>query len=225
MSQQINLFNVELNPQQSFLNAKNLLWCVALLAVVSCGLHFYLAYFSTLAERALEASTSQLKTLTTEMTALRNAQVPKLKNAVLEAEFNELTAALVRRQQIAAILQATDFGNTAGYSAYFSAFARQIPANVWLTGMQIEGAGHDLQVQGRTLQAELLPRFVAQLKREKIMQGMTFAALQLERPQAETKGESSAENKPKREELAPFLEFELHSLEAKASTVAGGKTP
>lgn len=225
MSQQINLFDVELNPQRSLLNAKNLLWCSVLLAALSGGLHFYLAYFSALAERSLEASSVQLKTMTTEMTALRNAQVPKMKNAVLEAEFNELTAALVRRQQIAAILQATDFGNTAGYSAYFSAFARQIPVNVWLTGMQIEGAGHDLQIQGRTLQAELLPTFVAQLKREKIMQGMTFAALQLERPKAESKGETSAENKNKREELAPYLEFELHSVEAKASAAAGGKTP
>jgi len=143
-----------------------------------------------------------------------------------EAELNELIAALVRRQQIAAILNATDFGNTAGYSAYFTAFAKQIPANVWITGIRIEGAGHDMQVQGRTLQAELLPTFVTQLKREKIMQGKTFAALQMERPKLEEKTDAAAGKKARGDELAPYLEFALHSMEAKATPLAGGgKTP
>ncbi|MBI3713436.1 MAG: PilN domain-containing protein [Burkholderiales bacterium] len=226
MSQQINLFNPELSPQQSHLNARNMLWCAVFLLVLAGGLHFYLNYFSVQSQRLLDNSTAQLKLMTSEITALRNSEVPKIKNTVLETELNDLMAALVRRQQIAGILNATDFGNTAGYSAYFTAFAKQIPANVWITGMRIEGAGHDLQVQGRTLQAELVPTFVAQLKNEKIMQGKTFAALQMERPPLDEKAEASGGKKIRKDELAPYLEFELHSVEAKApASVAGGKTP
>lgn len=226
MSQQINLFNPELNPQQSRLNTQTMLLCLALLSVFAVGLHFYLNYVNARTERLLNDSTSRLKSMKADMTALQNAEVPKIKNVALEAELNGLAAALVRRQQIAAILNATDFGNTAGYSAYFIALAKQIPANVWLTGVKIEGAGFDLQVQGRTLQAELVPTFVSQLKREKIMQGKTFAALHMERPQFEEKEDASGGKKRKKDELAPYLEFELHSVEAKASTsAAGGKTP
>ncbi len=226
MSQQVNLFNPELNPQQSHLNALNMLWCFLILLTLALGLHFYLNHFNAQSQRLLDLSASQLNTMTSEMTALRNAEVPKIKNPALETELNELIAALVRRQQIAAILNATDFGNTAGYSAYFTAFAKQIPANVWITGIRIEGAGHDMQVQGRTLQAELLPTFVTQLKREKIMQGKTFAALQMERPKLEEKTDAAAGKKVRGDELAPYLEFELHSMEAKATPSAGGgKTP
>lgn len=83
-----------------------------------------------------------------------------------------------------------------------------------------------MQVQGRTLQAELLPTFVTQLKREKIMQGKTFAALQMERPKLEEKTDAAAGKKVRGDELAPYLEFELHSMEAKATPSAGGgKTP
>lgn len=224
MSQQINLFNPALNPQRSQLNARNMLWSALILALLSCGLHFYLDYFTVQNQRLLDASKSQLNTMTNELTGLRHAQIPKIKNPVLETELSMLLASVSRRQQIAAILQGTDFGNTVGYSSYFVAFARQIPANVWITGMRIEGAGHDLQIQGRTLQAELVPAYVAQLKREKIMQGKTFAALQLERPQAENKGEISSEKKVKRDEFAPYLEFELHSMESKVPA-AGGKMP
>lgn len=222
MSQQINLFNPELNPRTSFLNAKNMMWCLLLTLVLSGGVHFYLNSMSAQSQAQLDRSASQLKTISSEMTALSSAHVPKRVNPDLEAQLGHMLAAIVRRQQIAAILQGTDFGNTAGYSAYFVAFARQIPSQVWITGLKIEGAGHDLQVQGRTLQAELVPVFVAQLKREKIMQGKTFAALKMERPLAEEKTDATTDKKTRKDELAPYLEFELQSVEAKAPASAGG---
>ncbi len=226
MSQQINLFDPELNPHNSSLNLKNLLWCFLFILVLGGGLHFYLKHISLQAQSLLDASASQLKTMNTEMQALRQAQVPNIANAKLDAELGELLAAVQRRQQIAAILQSTDFGNTVGYSSYLTAFARQIPANVWITGLRIQGAGHDLQVEGRTSQAELVPVFVAQLKREKIMQGKTFAALKLERPQVIDKGDLSTEKKGRKDELATFLEFELHSMEEKVPVAtAGVKVP
>lgn len=226
MSQQINLYDPLLNPQQSYLNARTMLWSIIVLLVSAYGLHIFLNHVNSQSQRLLDASAAQLKTMTHEMEGLRHAQVPIIKNATLEAELSELSAALVRRQQIAQILQGTDFGNTLGYSAYFEAFARQIPDHVWITGMRIEGAGHDLHIQGRTLQAELVPVYVAQLKREKIMQGTTFAALQLERPKLDEHGEASLGKTVKKGELAPFMEFELHRVEAKGTaSAAGNKTP
>lgn len=227
MSQQINLFNPALLKQRNLLSANNLLWFVFGMLAIIAVFYFYLVTQTAKSNATAEVSTHQLRTLSEQLESLRKAEVPKVKNVALENELRVIENSLQRRQRITEILQNSNFGNTDGYSAYLTAFARQIPANLWLTGFQLEGAGYDLVLQGRTLQPELLPLYVAQLKREKIMQGKTFSALQMQRPVLEAlaaTGSAVAVDAKKTASDAPYLEFELHSSEAKEKPASEAKS-
>ena len=226
MSQQINLFNPALIKQKSFFSGTNLLIGLALSLMLLLCTFAYVRWQLTHIKKMSEQSTMQLNALTEQVNSLRNTQAPQLKNPALQQELTMLETAMMRRHQIAQILQNNEFGNTDGYSDYLVAFARQIPANVWLTGFTLEGAGYDLTLHGRALQAEAIPLYVTQLKREKIMQGKTFSTLQMDRPLLPVPASEIAVDPKKIPESAPYLEFELHSSEPQQKPITtGGKTP
>lgn len=227
MSQQINLFNSSLLKQRTFFTPNNLLFSLLGIVLLILIGYFFLMTQTSKLKKTADMSAQQFQNLTAQVTSLRNAEVPKTKNVRLEAELLAIENSLRRRQRITEILQNTNFGNTDGYSAYLTAFARQIPTNLWLTGFKLEGAGYDLVLQGRTLQPELLPLYVAQLKREKIMQGKTFSALEMQRPDLELAAASvsaAATDTKKTNNDAPYLEFELHSSEVKEKAVIEAKS-
>jgi Tfp pilus assembly protein PilN len=222
MSQQINLYNGSLLKRRSVLSAANMLIVLVLSIVVLMIALTIVRMQTTDMKKSSEQSSLQLKKLSDQALILRNSQAPKLKNQALELELRTIEATLLRRHQIAQILQNSEFGNTEGYSAYLTAFACQIPANVWLTGFNLEGAGYDLVLYGRTLQAELVPQYVSKLKQEKIMQGKSFSALQVERPLLPLPATVSAADPKKTAEPAPYLEFQLHSSEQKEKMQSDG---
>lgn len=222
MSQQINLYNGSLLKRRSVLSAANMLIVLVLSIVILMIALTIVRMQTTDMKKSSEQSSLQLRKLSDQALILRNAQAPKLKNQALELELRTIEATLLRRHQIAQILQNSEFGNTEGYSAYLTAFARQIPANVWLTGFSLEGAGYDLVLYGRTLQAELVPQYVSKLKQEKIMQGKSFSALQVERPLLTLPATVSAADTKKTAEPAPYLEFQLHSSEQKEKMQSDG---
>ncbi|MBC3875272.1 PilN domain-containing protein [Undibacterium flavidum] len=226
MSQQINLFNPALIKQKSFFSALNLLIGLALSVVIVIAVFAYVRTQMAQIKKTTDQSASQLTAMNERVNSLRNGQVPKVKSPILEQELTMIEASLMRRHRIAQILQNSEFGNTEGYSAYLIAFARQIPANVWLTGFSLEGAGFDLVLQGRTLQAESVPLYVTQLKREKIMQGKTFSMIEMDRPLLALLDSISGADNKKKTESAPYLEFQLHSSELKQKNEqAGVKAP
>lgn len=226
MSQQINLFNPALIKQKSFFSGLNLLVGLLLSVTILLCSFAYVRWQLTQLKKMSDQSTLQLNALTEQVTSLRSAQAPKLKNPALQQELTLIETAMMRRHQIAQVLENKEFGNTDGYSAYLVAFARQIPANVWLTGFALEGAGYDLTLYGRALQAESVPMYVTQLKREKIMQGKTFSTLQMDRPLLAVPASVSAVDPKKAPESAPYLEFQLHSSELKPKTdSAGARVP
>lgn len=229
MSQQINLFNPNLLKRKDYFSALNLLVLLAVsLLIVVLGFVYTRAQVNT-AKMSSEQAANKLTSLTNQVNALREAHAARLKNPALAQELAAIESSLLRRHQIAQILQNSQFGNTDGYSSYLSAFARQIPQNLWITGFTLEGAGYDLILNGRTLQGELLPQYVTQLKREPIMQGKTFSTLQMERPMLPVPAAVSATDPKKMPEPAPYLEFQLHSTgmaeKADKEKTAGAKTP
>jgi hypothetical protein len=106
------------------------------------------------------------------------------------------------------VIDRGELGNATGYSEYFRALARQHVDGLWLTGLAITGAGCDIGVRGRALDASLLPGFLGRLTQEKIMQGKAFGSLQISQP-----GDKAAKDaKPAATaNAAPFVEFSLQS--------------
>lgn len=226
MSQQINLFNPLLVKQHTLLTAVNLCWALVAVLLLVGAATTYLNHQITVLNEVSVRLQDKLRPLNEQVASFRNAAGAKAHNPNLEKDLVRIEAEIQRRQSIASILRNRDFGNTEGYSSYMEAFARQVPNGVWLTGFRLVGAGAEISLQGRTLQPELVPVFVNQLKREEIMRGKTFSVLNLQRPDTAALEAAAGSDKKKSNEKtsaeAAFLEFELHTLEKNDSTLPNG---
>jgi hypothetical protein len=178
LSQQINLFNPRFRKKVNYVTLNAL---VALATVTLVGASAYaMAVKQRLTlvqaeadkvQRQMEQVERQQKESGNKAPAQKNPQVAEL---LAQAEYDHRAL-----QEVSAILEKGELGNTRGYSAYFSAFARSRVQGLWLTGVQIVGAGNEIGLQGRTLQAALLPGYLNGLAREPVLKGKAFGQLEM----------------------------------------------
>jgi Tfp pilus assembly protein PilN len=213
MSQQINLFNPIFLKTKKVFSAVALFQTFGLVLLGAILVMAYAIYQSIDLKKSAAIVSAQLRTVETQVAKLRAQVTTPGANKALEESLAKLEADIKNRQKIAVILQKSDFGNTQGYSAYLAAFARQIPNGLWLTGFDISGGGNEVGLQGRTLKPELVPTYISQLKREPIMQGKSFAALQMQLPPLANITSPTKSETAKQSERAAYIEFDLHSTD------------
>ena len=182
MSQQINLFNPIFLKQKKIFGAVPMLQAlgVIVLGVLAMG-WFAQQRVDQLRQRAASGKTL-LAGRETRLTKANADFAPRQRSPSLQAEATAAEAQLNSLRQVEGVLHGGALGNTAGYAEYFRAFARQNVNGLWLTGLSIVGAGNDIGVQGRAMQATLIPDYIARLTGEKVMRGRTFGSLRIERP-------------------------------------------
>lgn len=208
MSQQINLFNPLFQEKRKVFGAAAMTQALLLLLVGVLALANYgsrnLATLQAEADSGahrVEKKKQQLATVSAEL-------APREKSPDLEARLAEAEAQLASLKRIADVIDRGELGNSTGYSEYFRALARQHVDGLWLTGLAITGAGCEIGVQGRALDAALLPGFLGRLAHEKIMQGKSFGSLQISQPGP---APSQAGKDAKPATAVPFVEFSLQS--------------
>lgn len=203
MSQQINLFNPIFLQQKKIFTTSTM---ARALGVLLLGGLLMVAY-----GRSSVAALEKEAARTTALLAVRQAKLdtvnleyaPRRKSPELDAQLRQAKAELAALTEVAGVLRRGELGNTDGYSGYFKALARQKVDGLWLTGVSIVGAGNDIGVRGRALDAALVPDYLGKLAREGVMQGKAFTSLQIGQPSPK-----EGEGKPL---TAPFVEFNLQS--------------
>ena len=97
-----------------------------------------------------------------------------------------LVAELKRREReaddksrVLDLLSGESVGNTDGFSGHLEALGRRHPEGLWLEDIRIADGGRQLVLAGRTLQAGLVPRFLAELQAEPALAGTAFATFTL----------------------------------------------
>lgn len=210
MSQQINLFNPIFLKQKKYFSALTMLQALALILLGSILLLGYTTY--ALSSLSAEASTTagQLDVTRAQLAKLNAIYGLKQKNKTLEDEIQKEESEVKSLQRVFDTLQKGEFGSREGYSEYLRAYSRQVVAGLWLTGFSIYGAGNEIELQGRALQPELVPAYINRLKRERVMQGKSFASLDMQVPQVETDVKDDAAG-GKRRVPAGYVEFNLRS--------------
>jgi hypothetical protein len=182
VSQQINLFNPIFLKQKKIFGAVPMLQA---LGVIVLGV-LAMSWFAQQRVGELRQRAASGQALVAGREARLNKATadfaPRQRSAALQVEVTAAEAQLSSLHQVEAVLHGGALGNTAGYAEYFRAFARQNVNGLWLTGLSIVGAGNDIGVQGRAMQATLIPDYIARLTAEKIMSGKTFGSLQIDRP-------------------------------------------
>ena len=203
MSQQINLFNPIFLQQKKIFTTNTM---ARALGVLLLGGLLMVAY-----GRSRVAALEKEAAKTTALLAVRQSKLdqvnleyaPRKKSPELDAQLRQAKAELAALGEVAGILRRGELGNTEGYSGYFKALARQNVDGLWLTGVSIVGAGNDIGVRGRALDAALVPGYLGKLAHEGVMQGKAFTSLQIRQPSSK-----EVEGTPV---MAPFVEFNLQA--------------
>lgn len=216
MSQQINLFNPVFLKQKKYFSALAMMQALGLILFGTILLAAYAGYQVSDLSKRVVATNAQLGLAQAQLTKVNTELGPQQKSKVLEEEIQKTEAEVKSLNQVFNILQKGEFGNTKGYSEYLRAFSRQVVGGLWLTGFTIHGAGNEIGIQGRVLQPELVPEYIKRLKDEPIMQGKSFATLEMQVPQ---------DSQEKKGEPAKYIEFSLQSSGAgEAAESSGART-
>jgi hypothetical protein len=212
VSQQINLFNPIFLKQKKIFTALPMAEALGVIVAGALLLNWYAA--QRVADLQREADEGKALLAVREQRLVKaNAQfAPRAKDSRLETELAEAQAELKALHDVSSVLQGGALGNTAGYAEYFRAFSRQNVSGLWLTGVTISGAGNDIGVQGRAMQATLIPNYIARLTGERVMHGKSFASLDIGRPAAAQPVQAAPQSSaPAVATTAPFVEFSLQS--------------
>jgi len=133
------------------------------------------------------------------------------------------------RSEVMALLESGKLGNTTGFSSFMTGFARQVQADLWLTGFRVTTGGDEIEIRGRLIDPTRLPAYVQRLSTEPVFQGRRFATLEMQgvdpdepnadqsaAPKAGDKGSASLSEG----RLPRFVEFVLRSENIASEDVA-----
>jgi hypothetical protein len=224
VSQQINLFNPIFKQQKKHFSAMTMAQALGVIVVGALLLGGFTIFKTKRLEAQANAVSLQAASAERQMAAVVAEFAPRQQSAALAADMQKTESELKALQKVEDVLKKGDFGNTKGYAEYLRAFARQIIDGVWLTGFSIIGAGNEISIQGRALQPELIPAYIGRLRSEAVMQGKSFAALEISTPEPVA---TKTDVKGKPVIAAPsFVEFNLQSVGApsKAADGSGAKS-
>jgi hypothetical protein len=221
LSQQINLYNPLFLKQEKHFSARTMAQALGVIALGLAGLYAYALFESMASARAAQQYAQQLAAQRDQLIKLGTQLAAQGKSKALEAEVARLEAQVRTRQTTLDALGPGELGNTAGFSDFLAAFARQALPEVWLTSIRIGESGNQLVVQGRTLRAELVPTYLSALNREPMMRGRRVTEMRLAARAIEAQ---AAKDKPAEPER--FVEFTLTApLRVAEVPAAKGATP
>jgi len=194
--QQVNLYQPVFRRQPVAFSL-NVVLGLSLFALLLMGALYGFAEWQT---RNLERQRAELETrhqALEERVAEMAQKLPKpTVNKLLERELQQLVERRKAGAELLNMLQTRIESNPEGFSGYVEGLARRSDPELWLTRIQIADAGARLDLAGRTLRAEALPRLLQQLQSEAAFSGKSFQVMELVR----------------RDEFDPALEFRLQTM-------------
>jgi hypothetical protein len=206
MSQEINLLNPALAPKVELFQGRTMLAGLGAVVMLCVLASLLVGADAARLARLEREQAGRLTQLNNDVTRLGQEVAARKPSAKLQEEMAALDALLAARNEVMAIIRSGALGDTRGVSDYFRAFGRQSVDGLWLTGFSIQNAGANIVVQGRTLDAELVPAYLTGLRRESALRGHGFAHVSVFQPSDPL---PTAEAQP---QAARYLEFRLATL-------------
>ena len=208
MNQQINLYQAQFRDDKGSFSAKTLLRGGAAVVSALLAIAAFHGWQIFIMQGQVASLEHQISALKLQSSAMDQSLAAAHADTALADKVKRLEDRLNSQQQLKALLNDDLFDGGQGYSRYLIALARQHIAGLWLTGITLTGAGRNLSLRGKTVVADLVPRYLQNLSRETLLQGMEFRDFQLSR----------SADKPKSQNFDTF-DFLV------ATSAAGGNKP
>jgi hypothetical protein len=218
MSQQINLFNPQFQPQKKIFSVNSMAVVLGALVLVLAAAGGYAKMRVLRLESEVAQGEARVQKAQKRLEAATATFTPRTKDGALEAQVAQAQGERDALRRVADVIEQGDLGNTRGYAEYFRALARQSVDGLWLTGVTIGGAGTEIGVRGRALDAALVPGYLARLRNEQVLQGKPVGSMQIgQAGTVKTRGADGQEV----DAPAPYVEFSLQSAAAPVSGAGG----
>lgn len=179
MSQQINLFNPIFMRQRHSLGARGMTF--GLLALVAGTIAIVVFADQQLRPLRNQAALQEtrLKGRQARLQAVAVEFAPRASDPLLKSELERKEARLKSLQQATQMLRQAEGEGGQGFAEYFRALARQSVNGLWLTEVAVQGERREVSMQGRVLQAALVPAYLSRLGGEPVLRGKSFQTLEL----------------------------------------------
>jgi Tfp pilus assembly protein PilN len=178
--QQVNLYQPIFRRQRQVFSALAMLQSTGVVALALLLIYAYGLWQVISLEGEAVQLEGREKAYATQLASL-DPTSSQQRRADIERQVAELNARLVEQQKLVEVLRAQPLGGTAGFSAHLAALARRHIDGLWLTKVRIQGAGHALDLVGKTLRPDLVPDYLVNLGKEDALAGQKFGELKIER--------------------------------------------
>ncbi|WP_036166493.1 PilN domain-containing protein [Massilia sp. 9096] len=216
MSQQINLYNPQFEHQVEVFTVRSMATALGVLVLGLIGVIATAELRVARLQGEVDAGARRVAHAEKRLTEANASFAPRARDSRLEAELGDADAQHAALQRVAERIARGELGDTHGYAEYFRALARQNVEGLWLTGVSIDGAGSEIGVRGRALDAALVPGYLTRLRNEPVLQGKAIGSMVIR--QAAPVKTRAADGKES-EAAAPYVEFTLGTTAAGADGV------
>jgi len=203
MSQQINLFQGISREEGARFSSQTVLRASAIVIVFIAFLYVYISWQVGALRDEVKRSEQRHATLISKLDEARKKFKVRTKSQTLDTKVGRLDKLVEARVRVKEILQQGIYSNTTGYSRYLLAIARQHIRGIWITGIEVTGAGSEVTLRGKSIKPELVPQFVQRLANEPTLEGIQFKVFRLDR----------AENE-KTKKREPYVDFLIKTSES-----------
>jgi len=183
MTQQVNLYTQELRPRKEILQAGALVALVAVLAVALGIGSAVIRYQNSELEARVSALESQTQTLEQNVVQLSERVSARQPAPEIQDALDRVTETLARRQKLLERVEGLILNDGGRFSPQMAALARQIPKDVWLTGIRLDAQPSLVTIEGRARSGALVPTYLENLGNEPVFTGQTFGAFRLTPPE------------------------------------------
>jgi Tfp pilus assembly protein PilN len=184
MRQQINLYQPVFGEQRKPLSA-------GMFAMVLGAIIVGLVAYSVRGNMQLAELTQNVAALRVQQ-AEQEAQLAasgellaaRDKPAEIDARLRTLERTIAERRSALKILQSGAAGQALGFASRMEALARRHVDGLWIDKLVLSGTNGSMSLSGATLDADIVPIYLQNLARERVLSGTRFDEFVIERPAA-----------------------------------------
>ena len=179
MTQQVNLYQPIFRKQRKVFSAITIAQAAGLFVVGLLLIYGYARWQVAALGGDISALETQRNAAMLQLQVLSAQSQPAPRSRLIADQLREAEIEARQKERLLRAFQTRRVGNMRGFSAHFTALARQQLDGLWLTRIAIRDDG--IELVGAAELGELVPRYLQRLGSEAAFAGTEFARLQLAR--------------------------------------------